>query len=174
MTKFDVYLTTNRGKIKDPINLLFVGDGRASRVAEYLRSATKPRWSTLGRGLSTPLRAGIHDDSPDPERRWRPPTAELSLGAFTGTTKFHIRIYQCATPDSKHGTWSIAAAHLEYFSIRSETIHVPYSWEAAQALVVDMLRDWSAFKGSIDEDYGGAGAYQQVRFNGMVRRVLIR
>jgi len=36
MVDFDVYLTTNRGQIKDPINLLFVGDSRASRVADYL------------------------------------------------------------------------------------------------------------------------------------------
>jgi hypothetical protein len=173
MVDFDVYLTTNRGKIKDPINLLFTGDGGAARVADYLSKTARPNWHKTGR-MSTPLLAGILDDSPDRERRWRAPTRDLSLGSLFGKTKFHIRIYECREPDPKYGTWSIAAAHLEYFNPWSGTIHVPYSWEAAQALVVDMLRGWESFEGSIDEDYGGAGSYQQVRFNGMVRRVLIR
>jgi len=126
------------------------------------------------RGTSTPLLAGIYDDATAPEERWRGPTRELSLGTYIGSTKFHIRIYECAVPDPKYGIWSIAAAHLEYFDLWSRTIHVPYNWEAAQTLVVDLLRDWSAFRESVDEDYGGAGSYQEVRFNGMVRRVLIR
>jgi hypothetical protein len=113
--------------------------------------------------------AGFDDPAGKPE--WKEPVVNLSLGAPVVWSRWHIRIFQSPLDSShpsrmKYGQWSIAAVHLEHFSLRRG--HVVDDWQEAQVFLEWALQK-VPFVTAVELREGkGRGDYQSVPFDGMV------
>jgi len=179
----------------DPVNLVFVGDASADRVAWALQGILALGWrpsltdalrharvSRPLRGLLKPLYAYLDDRAHGGAAGWKLPDRTLVLyktWSPLAHTRLHIRIYACHRPahdssgrSGEPAVWSVAAAHLEVYS--PPLGHTVKSWKAAQRYIRRAFaKHPELVQAYFEKDTHNARDYQGVPFDGMVTYILL-
>lgn len=164
-----LFTHTTHHKEKDPINLFFFNNGRASIVEYRLRHSLQLEWRSPT--LSHKQLAYVGDSSEGARADWklRDVDLELPLGMPIIGTRRHLRLFEGYDPDPLYGYWCIGSIHLEHLGLG----HVVDSWEEPRDFLGDLFMSRSLSEQSFIGDVymkaeSHAGVYQGRPFDGLI------
>ena len=155
--------------VKDPINMLFIGDGNSADVFNLIKNDASDDWVPA---LGSPQFIFVDETSHGGIAYWSSSNLQLEEGDFFGE-RYHLRLFNGG--DSAHdifGKWSVGAIHKETWNNFGHDL-VSNTWEISESHLKDDLVGAPGIVATGTVNFGNSGIYQEENNNGLAYLALL-